>query len=136
MTTDNTDLLTDDEALRESAMTDGPRALPGGLTLRPITALSFSWMQTHQLFADEFGGDAKKLAAFCYIHSEPKETIRTIIHNRTAFQNAVDDWIDGRFQHHAELEPYADSMNAAFAAYAASRTIAKHPSPGKPTEKN
>lgn len=131
MTTDNTDLLTDDEALRESAMTDGPRALPGGLTLRPITALSMSWLRRLGIFTDPAFDELFRTAAFAYLHTEELKKVRTTIRDRDAFLDSVDEWIMRVAPgHHSALEPFAGAMEEAINLYTASESRAKHPSTG------
>ena len=50
--TDTNDLLTDDEALREQAMTSGPQAL-SRWEMRPTAALEISWMQRNKILSPE-----------------------------------------------------------------------------------
>lgn len=130
------ELQTDDEALREIGFTSRP-SITAGIKMRPMTALSLSWMQRNRLF-DEDGGDLLlKTAAFAFLHSETKEQIQSVVNDRAAFRNSVDDWIEKHIGFHTELEPLSDMMNAAMEAYMASSTKASHPSDSKgPDAKN
>lgn len=135
MTTDN-ELQTDDEALREAGFTDGPK-VKSSFKLRPMTALTLSWMQRNKLFDEGTGDLLQKTAAFAFLHTEPIETIRAVVNNRAAFLNAVDDWIESNIKFHTELTPLSDEMNLAMEAYMASSTVAAHRSdPKGPDSKN
>lgn len=123
----NTELMTDDEALRMQGISDGPKKI-GKITLRPMTALSLSWLQRNRIFDDETGDTMSKTAAFVFLHSEPKEVIRAVVNDRNAFLDAVDEWIDRTVTHHSELEPYSDAMNTAMEQYLASASKASNPS--------
>jgi hypothetical protein len=116
------ELLTDDEALREQGMTQGDKKI-SGITIRPMTALSLSWLQRNDVFGDT-GDSMQKTAAFVYLHSEPREVIRAVVNDRAAFLNAVDDWIEVNFPHHAQLSPYSDLMTESMNAYLAASSTA------------
>jgi hypothetical protein len=111
------ELVKDDEILREEAMADGPTRVMG-LEMRPITALSVSWMQRNEIFSD-----AKdmiwKSAAFAYLHSAPKSEIRRVVNDREAFMDAVDVWIEKNLDHHLQTTELATAMNEAFTRYMA-----------------
>jgi len=109
--------MTDDEALREQGMTEGNKNI-SGITIRPMTALSLSWLQRNNIFDDE-GDSMQKTAAFVFLHSEPREVIRAVVNNRAAFLNAVDDWLDEKFPHHTQLLPYTELMTNSMNAYLA-----------------
>lgn len=123
----NTELMTDDEALRMQGVTEGPKKI-GKITLRPMTALSLSWLQRNRIFDDETGDTMSKTAAFVFLHSEPKDAIRSVVNDRNAFLDAVDEWIDRTVTHHNELEPYSEAMNDAMEQYLASASSASNPS--------
>jgi hypothetical protein len=114
----NMELVKDDEILREEGMTDGP-AIVSGIELRPITALSVSWMQRNEVFSD-----AKdliwKTCAYAYLHSVPFTEIRAVVNDRQAFVDAVDCWIEKNITHHLETGEIAAAMNAAFQRYSSS----------------
>ena len=114
----NIELVKDDEILREEGMADGPTRI-AGIELRPITALSVSWMQRNDVFSD-----AKdliwKTCAYAYLHSAPKPEIRAVVNDKTAFAEAVDEWIDEHISHHLQTGEIATGMNAAFQRYASS----------------
>jgi hypothetical protein len=111
------ELVKDDEILREEAMTDGPTKVMG-LEMRPITALSVSWMQRNEIFADS-KDMIWKSAAFAFLHSAPKSEIRRVVNDREAFIDAVDVWIEKNLDHHLQTTELATAMNAAFSRYMA-----------------
>lgn len=119
------DLVKDDEILREEGMCDGPMTV-GNIELRPVTALSVSYMQRNAVFSD-----AKdliwKTSAFAFLHSAPSAEIRKVVNDRDLFSNSVDNWIEKNVTHHAETTEIAEAMNAAFKRYSATATN----SPGK-----
>jgi hypothetical protein len=121
--TQNTDLVKDDEILRIQAMEDGPKIV-NGRTLRPITALTISWMQRNEIFSGEMDL-IWKAAAFTFLHSEPMSTIRSVVSDKESFVNAVDSWIEKNMIHHLEISAMTDAMNAAFELYNASATESK-----------
>ena len=116
------ELLTDDEALREQGMTQGNKKI-SGITIRPMTALSLSWLQRNDVFGDD-GDSMQKTAAFVYLHSEPREVIRSVVNNRAAFLDAVDDWMESNFPHHFDLLPYTQQMTEVMNIYLASSSKA------------
>jgi len=113
------ELVKDDEILREEAMCDGPAKILDGLELRPITALSVSWMQRNEIFSDS-KDMIWKSAAFAYLHSAPKSDIRRVVNDRESFMDAVDSWIDKNLSHHLQTTELATAMNMAFNRYMAS----------------
>lgn len=120
------ELLTDDEALREQGMTLGDKKI-SGIKIRPMTALSLSWLQRNNVFGDD-GDSMQKTAAFVYLHSEPREVIRSVVNDRAAFLDAIDDWIEAKFPHHSQLSPYSELMGEAMNIYlAASSTAVQDP---------
>jgi hypothetical protein len=116
--TANIELAKDDEILREEGMADGPMKI-SGIELRPITALSVSWMQRNEVFSD-----AKdliwKTCAFAFLHSAPKAEIRAVVNDKESFAEAVDEWIDENISHHLQTGEIASGMNAAFQRYSSS----------------
>jgi hypothetical protein len=116
----NTELMKDDEILREEAMTDGPMTI-AGLVLRPITALSVSWMQRNNIFSDNMDLIWKS-AAFAYLHSTPFTEVRAVVNNRAEFTDAVDSWIQKHIVHHNEISEILltldSSDNVAITEYA------------------
>lgn len=121
----DTEMLKDDEVLREEAMADGPAKVLG-LEIRPVTALTVSWMQRNEIF-----GDAKDLiwksAAFGFLHSAPFSEIRAVVNDKSAFIDAVDAWIEKNIRHHLQTSDLAEVMNKAFSRYmsSASEVIAR-----------
>ena len=117
------DLLTDDEALRVVGMTDGAKSIPElNLNLRPMTALSLSWMQRNNVFDDASGDMVQKTSAFAYLHTAPKLEIRSVVNDKEKLANAVDGWIEENVLHHTQLESIALEMNSAFETYMAAQS--------------
>ena len=128
---EDNDLLTDDEALRVVGMTDGAKSIPElQINLRPMTALSLSWMQRNNVFDESDGDMMQKTSAFAYLHSAEKSEIRTVVNSRDKFFSAVDDWLDENIQHHAQLEPLAEEMNTSFETYMAAQSKGGSPYKG------
>ena len=117
------ELQKDDEILRIQAMEDGPKIVNGRI-LRPITALTISWMQRNEVFSGNMDLIWKS-AAFAYLHSEPYSAIRSVVNDKESFVNAVDSWIEKNMIHHLEISAMTDAMNAAFELYNASATESK-----------
>lgn len=119
------ELVKDDEILREEGMADGAMTILDNIELRPITALSVSWMQRNEIF-NETKGMIWKSAAFAFLHSAPFTAIRQVVNDRSAFIDAVDIWIERNLTHHTQATNVANIMNQAFARYmaAASETSA------------
>ena len=122
------DLTTDDDLLRLQGMTDGPREI-GKFTLRPITGETFAWMQTVGIYDDEIGS-VFRMAAYAFIHSQPKKEVLPLIFKREKFWLAVSDFIEEHFDHHESLTPYDKIFGEQYEIYQASLTKAAHPSDG------
>lgn len=130
------ELMTDDEALREAGMTAGP-IRKAGFTLRPLSALTLSWLQRNRIFDDESGDMIQKTAAYAFIHSSPRADVQSVVNDRIQFLDAVDVWIEKHIKHHSELEPLSAEMNKAMETYLSSITAAANPNdPGIPQPKN
>ena len=119
----NTDLMTDDEAMREAGMTAGPKR-KSKFVLRPMTALSLSWLQRNRVFDDDNGDKLQKTAAYVYLHTEPKQDIRSVVNNHQDFLEAVDVWMEEHITYHKELEPLSVEMNESMNIYLAANTVA------------
>ena len=115
--TENNDLLSDDEALRIAGITDGPKHV-AGRDLRPITALTISWMQRNKFF-DPDKDNIWKAAAFMFLHSEPLTKIRAVVNDRSAFLDAVDVWIEKNIPDQHTVRAMATDMEQAFNLYMA-----------------
>lgn len=89
---ETTDLLTDDEALRETAMTSGPQKC-SRWEMRPTAALEISWMQRNKILSPEMD-ILWRSAGFAFIHSSPKPTVRAVVNDHARFVAAVDEWLD------------------------------------------
>jgi len=128
--------MTDDEAMREAGMTAGPKR-KSKFVLRPMTALSLSWLQRNQVFEDSTGDKLQKTAAYIYLHTEPKQDIRSVVNNHQDFLEAVDVWMETHITYHKELEPLSEEMSEAMNIYLAANTAATNKSdPGIPASKN
>ena len=127
----DTELLTDDEALRIAGMTDGPKRKVG-FTLSPLTALSLSWLQRNRIFDDGEGDMIQKTAAYAFVHTSKREEIRAVVNDRESFLDAVDNWIEKNIRHHSELEPVSQEMTDALDRYMAAITISANPSDPQP----
>ena len=125
----NIELLKDDELTREKGFTDGPKKV-SEFELRPVTALSLSWLQRNKVFETTFGDNLQRTAAYAFLHHADKSQIRGVVNDSREFLEAVDDWIDENIQHHTQLEPIASAMNEALEFYMAATTTAAIPSTG------
>jgi len=114
------DLLTDDEIIRVQAFEDGNKKV-SKWELRPITALSVSWMQRNNVFNDD-KDMIWKAGAFAFLHSAPFEDIRGCVKDKADFIDAVDCWIEENVVHHSEIEGIIFEMNHAFSIYTTSHS--------------
>jgi hypothetical protein len=121
--------IKDDEALREQGFTEGPK-LVTKFELRPVTALSLSWLQRNKVFDGDFGDNMQKAAAYAFLHHADKAKIRGVVNDRREFLEAVDDWIEDNIAHHSELVPISAAMAEALETYMAATTTAALPSNG------
>jgi hypothetical protein len=113
----NTDTEIDDDELRIAGITDGPKHV-AGRDLRPITALTISWMQRNKFF-DPDKDNIWKAAAFMFLHSEPFPKIRGVVNDRSAFLDAVDVWIEKNIPDQHTVRAMATDMEQAFNLYMA-----------------
>jgi hypothetical protein len=118
--TDTDELTTDDEILRIQGMEDGPKQV-AGRELRPISALTLSWMQRNKFF--EQGRDLIwKCAAFMFLHSEAIPKIRSVVNDKDAFMVAVDTWIEKNILHRDDVQTLSKAMDEAFELYMSAST--------------
>lgn len=118
--TDQDELTTDDEILRIQGMEDGPKQV-AGRELRPISALTLSWMQRNKFF--EQGRDLIwKCAAFMFLHSEAIPKIRSVVNDKDAFMVAVDTWIEKNILHRDDVQALSKAMDEAFELYMSAST--------------
>jgi hypothetical protein len=113
----NTETEIDDDELRIQGITEGPK-LVAGRELRPITALTISWMQRNKFFAPD-KDNIWKSAAFMFLHSEPFTKIRSVVNDRAAFLDAVDIWIEKNMPDQRTVRAMATDMDQAFNLYMA-----------------
>lgn len=118
--TDTDELTTDDEVLRIQGMEDGPKQV-AGRELRPISALTLSWMQRNKFF--EQGRDLIwKCAAFMFLHSEAIPKIRSVVNDKDAFMVAVDTYIEKNILHRDDVQTFSKAMDDAFNLYMSAST--------------
>jgi hypothetical protein len=126
--TDTDELTTDDEVLRIQGMEDGPKQV-AGRELRPISALTLSWMQRNKFF--EQGRDLIwKCAAFMFLHSEAIPKIRSVVNDKDAFMVAVDQWIEKNILHRDDVQTLSKAMDEAFELYMSASTHSQGNSAG------
>jgi hypothetical protein len=128
-TTTETDLLTDDEVLREQAMRDGTKRV-GKFKLRPCVPGTISIIRSNLLEKrDEFWF----VAAFAFTHSAPLEDVLAVDSDPEEFNRAVRRW---QLENIADLDDQNELsklVSAAWDRVNAAETKAKHPSTGAPT---
>jgi hypothetical protein len=128
-TTTETDLLTDDEVLREQAMRDGTKRV-GKFKLRPCVPGTISIIRSNLLEKrDEFWF----VAAFAFTHSAPIEDVLAVDSDPEEFNRAVRRW---QLENIADLDDQNELsklVSAAWDRVNAAETKAKHPSTGAPT---
>lgn len=118
--TKNTDTEIDDEELRIQGITDGPRSIDGR-EMRPVTALTISWMQRNKFF-DPDRDLIWKSAAFHLLHSEPIPKLRAVVNDRAAFTDFVDAWVEKTNPDKKTLTTLNDQMESAFNLYMSATT--------------
>jgi hypothetical protein len=128
-TTTDTDLLTDDEILREQAMRDGTKRV-GKFKLRPCVPGTISIIRSNLLEKrDEFWF----VAAFAFVHTAPIEDVLAVDSDPEEFNRAVRRW---QLENIADLDDQNELsklVSAAWDRVNAAETKAKHPSTGSPT---
>jgi hypothetical protein len=128
-TTTDTDLLTDDEVLREQAMRDGTKRV-GKFKLRPCVPGTISIIRSNLLEKrDEFWF----VAAFAFVHSAPIEDVLAVDSDPEEFNKAVRRW---QLENIADLDDQNELsklVSAAWDRVNAAETKAKNPSTGSPT---
>ena len=118
--TDTDELTTDDEILRIQGMEDGPKQV-AGRELRPISALTLSWMQRNKFFGE--GRDLIwKCAAFMFLHSESIPKVRSVVNDNDAFMITVDQWIEKNILHRDDVQTLSKAMDEAFELYMSAST--------------
>lgn len=130
------ELQTDDEALREAGMTDGPKKI-GKWRLEPMNVDTLGWMQSIGVFDDE--NDISlihKSAAFVVMHSAPEDELMGVVFNKRDFWIYVSKWLRKNVRPHDELLPYAKELNSAWDRYNACVSSSVNPSEDTPGAKN
>ena len=126
--TDTDELTTDDEILRIQGMEDGPKQV-AGRELRPISALTLSWMQRNKFFG-EVRDLIWKCAAFMFLHSEPIPKVRSVVNDNDAFMITVDQWIEKNILHRDDVQTLSKAMDQAFELYMSASTHSQGNSAG------
>jgi len=121
------DLELDDEVTRLKAFTDSPK-LVAGITLRPLSVASLSWCQDNGVFDYQGKNKIWRNAAYAYLHSADRRIIQSVVNDRDAFSNAVDDWMDANFLHHDQIAAFDSTAADAINFYMASTTTSSTPS--------
>lgn len=91
-TKETQDLETDDEALREQALTSGDTKC-SRWEIRPTAALEISWMQRNKILSPDMD-ILWRASGFGFLHSAPKAAIRAVVNDYARFQAAVDEWME------------------------------------------
>lgn len=122
----STELETDDEALRESAMRDGTKR-KGKWKLRPCVPGTISIIRSNLLEKrDEFWF----VAAFAFVHSAPLEDVLAVDSDPEEFNRAVRRWQLDNITDLDDQNDLSKLVSAAWDRVNASETKAKHPSTG------
>ena len=121
---EDTDLLTDDEALREAGMREGTRT-SGKFKLRPCVPGTISIIRSNMLEKrDEFWF----VAAFAFVHTAPLDDVLAVDSDPVAFNKAVRKW---QIENIADLEEQNELsrlVSSAWDKVNASETRAQHAS--------
>ena len=122
--TEDTDLLNDDEALREAGMREGTRTA-GKWKLRPCVPGTISIIRSNMLEKrDEFWF----VAAFAFVHTAPLDEVLAVDSDPVAFNKAVRKW---QIENIADLEEQNELsrlVSSAWDKVNASETRAQHAS--------
>ena len=118
-TKETQDLETDDEVLREQALTSGETKC-SRWEIRPTAALEISWMQRNKILSPDMD-ILWRASGFGFLHSAPKSAIRAVVNDYARFQAAVDEWMEKQnpsAQDIADLQSLClERTNEYFASY-------------------
>lgn len=106
----------DDEIIREQGMTSGP-VKSCGFELRTTAVREVSWMERNGVSGESDMGVFWKTCAFAFIHSEPLPLVRSVVNDREAFIEKIDDWMDAHKLKASEIQTLAAEMNSRIMAY-------------------
>jgi zona occludens toxin (predicted ATPase) len=120
----NTELLTDDEVLREAGMREGTRKT-GKWKLRPCVPGTISIIRSNMLEKrDEFWF----VAAFAFVHIAPLEDVLAVDSDQIAFNKAVRRWQLDNLTTIDEQNELSALVSAAWDKVNAAETKAQHAS--------
>jgi hypothetical protein len=122
---ENTDLLTDDEALREAGMRSGPRKLKKW-KFRACVPGTVSIIRSNML---DNRDSAWYVAAYAFVHTAPLEDVIALDGDRAAFNRAVRKWQFDNLATKQEEEELSAIVSAEYELVNASETKAQHQSP-------
>lgn len=124
----NTELQTDDEVIREQAMTAGETKV-AGIKLKATSAIEVSYMQRFGVLQP--GNDILwKAAAFAFLHSADRKVVRTATRNEERFQDAVDDWLERNNPSMDDVKELASEMNVRITEWFSSMSETEGSGPG------
>jgi hypothetical protein len=121
------DEMTDDEAVRERAMTNEGSILDS-ITIRPMTVTTISQMRRNGFF--DSVEEMQQTSIFGFIHSADKQAVRDVVNDKDEFLSAVDDWMEANFTHHKQMEPLTKVMSEALEEYMAAMSNGETPFKG------
>jgi zona occludens toxin (predicted ATPase) len=125
----NTELLTDDEVLREAGMREGTRKT-GKWKLRPCVPGTISIIRSNMLEKrDEFWF----VAAFAFVHIAPLEDVLAVDSDQIAFNKAVRRWQLDNLTTIDEQNELSALVSAAWDKVNAAETKAQHASGSSPS---
>jgi len=125
----NTELLTDDEVLREAGMREGTRKT-GKWKLRPCVPGTISIIRSNMLEKrDEFWF----VAAFAFVHIAPLEDVLAVDSDQIAFNKAVRRWQLDNLTTIDEQNELSAIVSAAWDKVNAAETKAQHASGASPS---
>jgi len=125
----NTELLTDDEVLREAGMREGTRKT-GKWKLRPCVPGTISIIRSNMLEnRDEFWF----VAAFAFVHIAPLEDVLAVDSDQIAFNKAVRRWQLDNLTTIDEQNELSALVSAAWDKVNAAETKAQHASGASPS---
>jgi zona occludens toxin (predicted ATPase) len=125
----NTELLTDDEVLREAGMREGTRKT-GKWKLRPCVPGTISIIRSNMLEKrDEFWF----VAAFAFVHIAPLEDVLAVDSDQIAFNKAVRRWQLDNLTTIDEQNELSALVSAAWDKVNAAETKAQHASGASPS---
>ena len=129
----NTELMKDDEALRENAFATQEVKI-GNLAVRPMTAGTFMQCRRAGIFDTE--DNLFWISGYLYIHAADKAEVALAVQDRAKFEAAMYAFIEANFKHHGDLVDFSESIDGALRAYSASRSKPLYPSPEGATAGN